>query len=93
MKNAWKEMTEPEVLDLVRKQVDAHQPRSFRLCVLSAHASQPLEEWVVFVDVDPPHEVSGLEYAHSLAEIEEIIEDSGVDRIRLNPPLWRPDAA
>ena len=80
--------TEEQVLAIARKYIDTNQPPDYRLVIQGAEKREG--DWYVFIDSEP-REVSGMDFARRLAEIEGMIEDETGEQIWLHTALWRDD--
>jgi len=88
--STFTEKTKEQVLEIARRFVDENQPPSYKLVVRDAHASEPLQEWIVWVDTEPD-DVSATDYARRLVEIEELIREQTGEEIVLHPGLYLED--
>ena len=76
-----------EVVDVVQKYVDQHQPPDYRLRVLGSEATRREEDWWYVVVTPDRAGVRSHEYAERLSDIEEAIWEKEELHVLLVPTL------
>jgi hypothetical protein len=79
-------MTEAEVLDLVERTLEPHQPDSYRLNVIRSGVEHNGNWWYVTVLPDKP-DVSAYDYGRIVAQAEDEIENQAHVKVLLLPTL------
>ena len=78
-------MTKDEAINLVRKHLDQHQPKDYRLHVFEEATRFEDDWWIVAVGPDRT-DIRRYDYYDILAQVEREIEDEEEANISLMPP-------
>ncbi|MEX0887449.1 MAG: hypothetical protein WD009_13520 [Phycisphaeraceae bacterium] len=90
--SAFTELTETQVRAIAQRHIEANQAPDYEIVITGIHASESLQEWVVFVKSEP-EDVSGMDFARRLADIEEKIQGEAGDVIILHVSLqWQDES-